>query len=45
MRKRALLVGGDLTFKTAADGGGEVRLRVPAAKANDRTSEDTDSPS
>jgi two-component system, NarL family, sensor histidine kinase UhpB len=44
MRERALLVGGDLTIKTAAGGGGEVRLRVPAAKANDRTPEDTDSP-
>ena len=30
MRERALLVGGDLTIETAAAGGGEVLLRVPA---------------
>jgi two-component system sensor histidine kinase UhpB len=33
MRERALLVGGDLTIETAAGGGGEVRLRVLAARA------------
>jgi two-component system sensor histidine kinase UhpB len=32
MRERALLVGGDLTIETAGDGGGEVRLRVLAAR-------------
>ena len=32
MRERALLVGGDLTIETADDGGGEVRLRVLAAR-------------
>lgn len=30
MRERALLVGGDLTIETVAEGGSEVRLRVPA---------------
>jgi two-component system sensor histidine kinase UhpB len=33
MRERALLVGGDLTIETAVGGGGEVRLRVLAARA------------
>jgi two-component system, NarL family, sensor histidine kinase UhpB len=30
MRERALLIGGDLTIETAADGGAEVRLRIPS---------------
>jgi len=32
MRERALLVGGELTIETAAGGGGEVSLRVPARR-------------
>jgi two-component system, NarL family, sensor histidine kinase UhpB len=31
MRERALLIGGDLTIASAAGGGAEVRLRIPAS--------------
>jgi two-component system, NarL family, sensor histidine kinase UhpB len=31
MRERALFIGGDLSIETAAGGGAEVRLRIPAA--------------